>query len=371
MKKIFLLSLLFVSISFAETFQKYEIVSVKSVPLNKRIILGGTVISKVAINLSSQTSGDVIEVKGKEGSFFKKGDILIGIENVIIKAKMMSVYAEIEFFKQQLRNADVQYSKSIISPDADANRMLGGVPGLFNMVTGPVRNIVNQGDTSFEKYAKRINSYTNYEKAKKHLKQAFSKLKEVQKQLENTQIKAPFDGVIVEKNVNEGDTVFIGQKLLKFSNIRELQVAVNMPTRLIPNLQKEILYNTKIQATNFDGWTKLVQIYPIADSQSHTVKTKFDLPKGVVAIIGSYAEVHVIEKGNAKEIPVITNTAIIWRSSLPSVYIVNRKNELELRFIRLGDKISDKEFSVLSGISAGDRVIKNPNFLIKSGLKIN
>jgi multidrug efflux pump subunit AcrA (membrane-fusion protein) len=371
MKKIFLLSLLFASISFAETFQKYEIVNVKSLALNKRVILGGTVISKVEVNLSSQASGDVTEVKGKEGSFFKKGDVLVSIEDNAIKAKMISIYAEIEYSKQQLRNADVQYSKSIISPDADANRMLGGVPGLFSMVTGPVRNVVNQGDTSFEKYAKRINSYTDYERAKKHLKQTFSKLKEIQEQLKDTQIRAPFDGVIIEKNVNEGDTVFTGQRLLKFSNIKELQVTIDMPTRLIPNLEKEILYHTKIQATNFDGWTKLVQIYPIADSKSHTVKTKFDLPKGVVAIIGSYAEVHLIEKGIAKEIPIIPNTAIIWRSSLPSVYIVNRRNELELRFIRLGDKVSDKEFSVLSGINIGNRVIKNPNFLIKSGIKIN
>lgn len=371
MKRIVLLIFLFISVAFAnESFQKYEIVSVKSVPLNKRVVLGGTVISKVEISLSSQISGDVVEFKGKEGDFFKKGDILVSLEDSIIQAQLESVYAEIDYSKQQLRNADVQYSKSVISPDADANRMLGGVPGFFNMFTDPMRNVTNQGDSSFEKYAKRSDSYANYEMAKKRLKQAFSKLKQIQERLNDAKVKAPFDGVIIEKMANQGDTISRGQKLVKFSNIKELQIEVKMPTRLIPNLKKNELYHTKVQATSFDGFTKLTQVYPIADNQSHTVKAKFDLPTGIFAIVGSYAEVHIIEKGDSKQIPVINKSAVIWRSSLPSVYIVNAKNELELRFVRLGDKVSDTEYSVLSGIDVGSRVIKNPNFLIKSGIKL-
>ena len=374
MKQIILLIFLSISVAFAnntnESFQKYEIVSVKSVPLNKRVILGGTVVSKIEISLSSQIAGDVVEFKGQEGDFFKKGAVLISLEDNVIQAQLESVYAEIDYSKQQLRNANVQYSKAVISPDADANRMLGGVPSFFNMFTGPMRDAVNQGDSSFEKYAKRSDSYAGYEMAKKRLKQAYSKLKQIQERLNDAKIKAPFDGVIIEKLVNKGDVVSQGQRLVKFSNIKELQIEIKMPTRLIPNLRKNKLYHTKVQATSFDGFTKLTQIYPIADNQSHTVKAKFDLPKGVFAIVGSYAEVHIIEKGDSEQIPVISKSAVIWRSSLPSVYIVNAKNELELRFIRLGDEVSDKEFSVLSGISVGTRVIKNPNFLIKSGLKI-
>lgn len=373
MHYIILILLLFSSLHvFSENNFKsgYKVVTVGSIPLNRRVVLGGRVVPKVEVNLLSQVSGDVIEVLGQEGDFFREGELLVRLEKESLKAELSSVYAEIDSAKEVIRNAEVQYSKSIISPDADANRMLGGVPGLFSMFTDPMRNFTNRGDSSFEKYANRTNSYSNYAQAKNRLKQAYAHLKQVKEKLEDANVQAPFDGMIVSKFINKGDIVNLGQKIISFSNVKDLQIEVQVPARYIFNLVKGNFYKVRINSSKIIN-ARLKQIYPIANNQSHTVRVKFDLPSGILAIAGTYAEVEIIEEFSNKEIAVIPESAILYRSSLPSVYIVNYQNKLELKFIRLGEKLQNGRYSVLSGINIGDRVIKNPDFLIKSKIVLN
>ena len=49
------------------------------------------------------------------------------------------------------------------------------------------------------------------------------------------------------------------------------------------------------------------------------------------------------------------------RGSLPAVYIVNHKNENELRLVRLGEAIDKWNVAVLSGLRAGERVYAQPS----------
>ena len=116
---------------------------------------------------------------------------------------------------------------------------------------------------------------------------------------------------------------------------------------------------------------KLSQIYPIADNNKHSVKVKFDLPENVPVLVGAYAEVEIFEIDSGSLMPVIPETAIIWRSSLPSVFVINpQTHKTELRFVRLGEQISDYQKSVLSGLKIGEKIVTNPNIMMISGMDI-
>jgi hypothetical protein len=65
--------------------------------------------------------------------------------------------------------------------------------------------------------------------------------------------------------------------------------------------------------------------------------------------------------------PVIPETAIIQRGSLPSVFIVNSEGVAEMRIVRTGT-ITDKGMVVISsGLSGKERIIDNPPPGIASG----
>ncbi|CAB9539546.1 Efflux transporter, RND family, MFP subunit, AcrA/E family [uncultured Gammaproteobacteria bacterium] len=350
--------------SFSST---YGIQIVKGMSLNKRALLGGKVISSAQVSLSAQVSGDVLSIKGQEGDVFRKGAILIILEQESIQAQRDAVYAEIESANESLKNAGVQYSQSIVSPNSSS--MFGGIPSMFSAFTDPMVRMSGQGNPDFDKFARRTSRYTSYQQAKHKLTQAKLKLKQVEARLKDANIVAPFDGAIVVKNVDQGDIVQPGQELIKFANIKKLQVELNVPSRLVTSLRLNKKYRIKLDMANIVVNAKLSQIYPIADNNKHSVKVKFDLPENSPVLAGAYAEVEIFETNSGSLMPIIPETAIIWRSSLPSVFVVNSQtNKTELRFVRLGEQVNDYQKSVLSGLEIGEKIVTNPNIMMISGM---
>jgi multidrug efflux pump subunit AcrA (membrane-fusion protein) len=347
----------------------YNIQSVSGMSLDKRALLGGVVVSSAQVSLSAQVAGDVLSVSGKEGDMFKRGTTLITLEQESIQAQRDSAYAEISSANEALRNAGVQYSQSIVSPNS--NGMFGGIPGMFSMFTDPMLKMSGQGNPEFDKFANRTSRYTGYQQAKNKLRQAELNLKQVEERLKDANVVAPFDGVIVVKNINQGDVVQPGQVLIKFANIKDLQVEVNVPSRLVSSLRLDKKYRIKLDIANIVVDAKLSQIYPIADNNKHSVKVKFDLPASVPVLAGAYAEVEIFETDSGVLTAVIPEAAVMWRSSLPSVFVINpQTTKTELRFIRLGEQVGKSKKSVLSGLKIGEKIVANPNILMVSGMDI-
>ncbi len=344
-----------------------EIVSGMS--LDKRALLGGVVVSSTQVNIAAQVSGDVLSVEGREGDMFMKDSKLITLEQNSIKAQRDSAYAEIASANEALRNAGVQYSRSIVSPNSSP--MFGGMSSMFSMFTDPMLQMSGQANPEFDKYANRTSRFTEYQQAGNRLNQAKFKLKEAEERLKDANISAPFDGVIIEKHVSTGDVVQPGQVLMRFANIKNLQVEVNIPSRLIRSLKLKQKYRIKLDIANTVVNAKLAQVYPIADNMKHSVKVKFDLPSGLPVLPGAYAEVELFEANSGNLTPVIPEKAIMWRTSLPSVFVINpQTNKTELRFVRLGEQIGGNRKSVLSGLKIGEGIVTNPNILMISGMKI-
>jgi len=347
----------------------YNIQTVAGMSLDKRALLGGAVVTSSQVNLSAQVSGDILTVSGREGDMFKKGTILVTLEQDSIQAQRDSAYAEIASANESLRNAGVQYSQSIVSPNGGG--MLGGVPGMFSMFTDPMLKMSGQGNPEFDKFANRTSRYTSYQQAKNKLTQAENNLKQIESRLKDASVRAPFDGVITAKSINVGDIVQPGQMLLKFANIKDLQVEVNIPSRLVRSLKLDTDYRIKLDIANIVVDAKLAQIYPIADNAKHSVKVKFDLPLNVPVLPGAYAEVEIFETDSGVLTPIVPESSIMWRSSLPSVFIISPlTKKTELRFIRLGEQVGKNKKSVLSGLKIGEKIVANPNILMVSGMNI-
>jgi multidrug efflux pump subunit AcrA (membrane-fusion protein) len=347
----------------------YNIQTVAGMSLDKRALLGGSVVTSSQVNLSAQVSGDILTVSGREGDMFKKGSILVTLEQDSIQAQRDSAYAEIASANEALRNAGVQYSQSIVSPNSGG--MLGGVPGMFSMFTDPMLKMSGQGNPEFDKFANRTSRYTSYQQAKNKLTQAENNLKQIESRLKDANVRAPFDGVITAKSINVGDIVQPGQMLMKFANIKDLQVEVNIPSRLVRSLKLDTDYRIKLDIANIVVDAKLAQIYPIADNAKHSVKVKFDLPLNVPVLPGAYAEVEIFETDSGVLTPIVPESSIMWRSSLPSVFIITPlTNKTELRFVRLGEQVGKSKKSVLSGLKIGEKIVANPNILMVSGMDI-
>ena len=328
------------------------------------VVISGSVVPFKEVTLAAQLPGRVKFIAGIEGEAFEEGTTLVALDEDELLAKRSAAYAQLAAADAQMRNANVQYSRELWSPQSKSAPGGMGIPNLFDqMFTRPAEGFMGQRDRTAERSADLFASGTQMEQARSAILRAQSEIRAIDAKLRDAKSLAPFDGVIFEKYVEEGDTVQPGQPMLKFSDVTWLQIDVDVPAQLAQGLQPmSVLQN----AATFDDHpepvaVRVAQVFPMADVQRHTVKVKFDIPQGV-SKPGMYARVQIPDTtGPIKnQLPVIPSTAIRYRGSLPVVYIQNDRGEPELRMIRQGKQLDNGMTMVLSGIAPGDRVYPNP-----------
>ena len=344
-----------------------QIVTVEASSTANAVTLGGTVVAFKQVMLTAQIPGRVDFLAGTEGDTFKKDDILVAIDDDDLLAKRRAAIAQLNNANSQIANAQVQYNREMWSPQSRSITRSGGMgmPSMMDqMFTQPFSQAMPGnygGDRYVDRQADLYSSGTQLTQARNQALAAQSQIDEIDAKLRDTRSFAPFDGVIVRKLVEKGDTVQPGMPLIEFADLTYLQVEVDVPVRLMSGLEKGMLIPVKIDVGNVRVDARVAQIFPTADAVRHTVTVKFDLPIDVPGGPGMYAEVMIPDvSSDVASVPVIPDSAVLWRGSLPAVYVATADNRKELRLIRLGDYVSGNQVAVLSGLSVGDRIYATP-----------
>jgi len=332
------------------------------------VSIGGTVIPYKQVTLAAQLPGRVSYLAGIEGDKFKKGDLLVALDDSELLAKRRALLAQMASADAQLRNAGMQYSREIYSPRSRTPPGGMAVPNLFDQVfTRPMENFMGERSEGAEISADLYASGTQIEQARSALMSLQADLQALDSKLRDARSIAPFDGVIVQKSIEVGDTMQPGQPLLTFADVEYLQVDIDVPSRLRPGLREGMMINAEVDVTHERVPVRVAQIFPMADAQRHTVKVKLDLPQGV-AEAGMYVRVMVPdtsapERGN----PVIPASAIRYNGTLPGVYVLDDKGNPALRLVRLGERLPDGMVIVLSGLRPGERILGDPPAGVAAG----
>lgn len=332
------------------------------------VSIGGTVIPYKQVTLAAQLPGRVSYLAGIEGDKFKKGDLLVALDDSELLAKRRALLAQMASADAQLRNAGMQYSREVYSPRSRTPPGGMAVPNLFDqMFTRPMESFMGERSEGAELSADLYASGTQIEQARSALMSLQADLQALDSKLRDARSIAPFDGVIVQKSIEVGDTMQPGQPLLTFADVEYLQVDIDVPSRLRPGLREGMMINAEVDVTHERVPVRVAQIFPMADAQRHTVKVKLDLPQGV-AEAGMYVRVMVPdtsapERGN----PVIPASAIRYNGTLPGVYVLDDKGNPALRLVRLGERLPDGMVIVLSGLRPGERILGDPPAGVAAG----
>lgn len=351
-----------------------QIFTVQASARHPTVSIGGTVVPYKEVTLSAQLPGRVKFIAGIEGNTFTEGETLVALEDTELLAKRSSAYAQLAAADAHLRNAGVQYSRELWSPKSKSAPGGMGMPNLFDqMFTQPAEGFFGGRDRDTERGADLYASSTRMEQSRSALMRAQADIQAIDAKLRDAKSKAPFDGTIMAKMVEVGDTVQPGMPMLTIADVSWLQVELNVPARLVSGMQEMMVLK---KAAAFDDHheavdVRVAQIYPMADAKRHTVKVKFDIPQGV-SQPGMYARIKVPDMSAAAlqgRLPSIPSEAIRYRGSLPVVYVENAQGEPELRLIREGKQQDDGMTTVLSGLAPGDRIYANPgaDFMSRSG----
>jgi RND family efflux transporter MFP subunit len=350
-------------------------VKVVTVPANQ-VLIAGTVAAHKSVILSAQMPGRVVSISGEEGDRFNKGVLLLKINDDELRAKRQVALAQFHTATIAAQNAGVQFHRQMISPSTSNNAPGGmGLPGMFDQIfTNRMGSVLGTRKYGVERGADIFNTRAQLDQAHQALEQARSQIQQIDTLLRDTMSIAPFDGVIVTKHVEVGDTVQPGQPLLKYEDLDILQIKADVPGRLVQRLKQGALVNARVDGSNDMIQVTVNKIFPTSDPVRHTTHVEFNIPAQAAANIspGNYAEVSVpvSDSGNRKDL-LIPASAVIERGGLPSVFVINASNQTELRLVRLGKMLSSGEVVILYGVKEKERILDKPPAYVTSGYKMN
>ncbi len=179
-----------------------------------------------------------------------------------------------------------------------------------------------------------------------------------------TAVVAPYAGVVSARMVELGEMVTVGKPLMTGFDPAELRIIANVPQYKMQEIGSHPA--ASVEAPSLNRWIKAssVTVQPAADPRTHSTQVRVNLPpneKGVYP--GMFVRTHFVV-GKEKKL-LIPASAVLRRSEVVAVYVLDEKNVPHLRQVRLGETTDKDEVEVLAGLTAGERVALDP---VKAGM---
>ena len=189
-------------------------------------------------------------------------------------------------------------------------------------------------------------------------------------------IRAPYTGVISELAITLGDMALPGKPLLTLYDPSGLRVRTAIPQSVLKNFSAGQTIRLELPALNSEQQRlslplQNLQILPALDADTHSAQVRVSLPKsdsktGINAAPGMFARIWLPTQNTQASQLVGPVAAIVRRAEMTGMYVINEKNQPQLRQVRLGRTDNDL-VEILSGVSAGERVALDPQAAAKAG----
>ncbi len=177
-------------------------------------------------------------------------------------------------------------------------------------------------------------------------------------------LKAPVDGVVLEKMVVQGQAVMPGMKLYRVADLREVWIEGAVFEQDLAFVRVGATVRAELAAypgRPIDG--RVTFVWPTVDEQSRSVRVRvaFPNPDGRLKP-GMYATLF-LEAVIGTAVLQVPAEAVIQTGERDLVFVVGPSGALEPREIVLGPR-AGTHFAVLRGLTGGERIVASANFLV-------
>ncbi len=337
-----------------------------------QLTASGYVVAQRRAAVASKASGRLIELNAREGSQLKKGDLIARLDASDIKAAILGAEAAVHQAEANVKQTTVQ----LIQARADLAR---------------ARSLEAQGfvspQTVENALAKNKAAFASVAAAQAAMEQAQAQLKAQKVGLDYTEIRAPFDGVVLVKNANVGDIITpmssaAGAQgaVVTMADMTTLEVEADVSEG---NLSKtkvgqpvEITLDA-LPSARFRA--HVAGIVPTVDRAKATVMTKIRFDQLDPRILPEMsAKVSFLSQDiNASDqepVMAVANNALVNRDGGAVVYRIkavdgggNVVEEVPVKSLR---KLGDLR-EVSGNIKAGDKLVATPPATLRNGSRVN
>ncbi|HET9367999.1 MAG TPA: efflux RND transporter periplasmic adaptor subunit [Candidatus Udaeobacter sp.] len=223
--------------------------------------------------------------------------------------------------------------------------------------------------------AKKVVSNQEYDQNEKAYEAAKANYEQLQRLQGFQKIVAPFAGVITARNIDNGDLVSAGTSgqpapLFRIAQTDVLRIYVDVPqtqSRLIAPGQSAAVSVREIPNRTFNA--KVVRTARAIDPASRTLRTELQIPNADGGLFpGMYADVKFTLPQDPHTL-IVPGNAVMIRSDGPKVLVVDAKNTIRSRAVKLGRDLGEK-VEIISGLNPDESLVANPTDALREGTEV-
>jgi len=289
-----------------------EVVEVERRSISSYIETNGTLEAENEVDIIARVSAPIVELKAEEGMAVREGQLLARLEDEEYRAQQAIYRVSLEETRMAYERARELQGENLISAE-------------------------------------------EFERAKAAFEGAKAQFERNEIDLSYTEIRSPFDGVIVRRYVDLAQSVSVNTPLFRISDFTPLLCPIQVPERdlsRVRNGQRGYLTVESYPGERFEA--SVLRISPVVDAASGTVKVTLDVDRRDKLRPGMFARVFV-ETESHDGVLVIPKKALSLESIGDTVY-VERDGVASRREVTLGFREGDY-VEVVSGVAETDRVV--------------
>ena len=327
----------------------------------------GYVVAQRKAAVASKATGRLEWLGVREGSVVKEGEVLARLENKDVLATQQQAQANVSLARAILEQAQAELN--------EAERSLARSRDLLekNFVSAAAHDAV---------VARHEKARAGISAQKAAIAVAEAGVRSASVAVEQTLIRAPFDGVVLTKNANVGDVITpfssaTGSQaaVVTMADMRTLEVEADVSEASLSKVRLEQPCEIQLEALPGERFRGVVtRTVPTVDRAKATVnvKVRFDqidprvLPE-MSAKVSFLAK--ALSDGDRLPRTVVTPAAVVERAGVKVAFVVKEGKAIETA-VRTGAALGDA-LEVVQGLKPGDKVVLKPSEKLRDGVSVS
>ena len=329
------------------------------------LVATGYVVARHSSDVGVKSGGRIARLKFEEGTRVRQGAVIAEIEHADIEAQL-------EAARRAVAEAEAQLAQTIAARDEDERALERQRALAKDGITTTAALTSAQAAAAVA--AARVKS------SEAAIASARARVRVAEEALENTNVRAPFDGVVIKKRAEVGETVSPfgvagqatreGGAIATIADLGELEVQTEVSENSVAKLAPAMPAEVKLQAYQDQVYQgRLRQIFPSADRAKSIVEVRVTILNADAHVKPEMTASVTFQEQNvrgqtpdksAESVPVILvpKRAVTEQNGQPLVWVI-AGGTASRRPVTLGaDRLDQVE--VRSGVATGDTVIINP-----------
>jgi RND family efflux transporter MFP subunit len=316
-----------------------DLLTVQSNNLSSGPVITGSIEPERRADLRAEVSAVVLQVLKENGDPVKRGDVLVKLDETSIRDSLLSAEEAVRASSQALDQSNRQLER--------------------------LKTLRASGMTSAQALD---DAEVRHNNAQSDLSAARARAVLARQQLARTVVRAPFDGIVSDRKVSNGDTAAIGKELLKVIDPASMRLEGKVSADKISAVKVGQPVAFRVNGAGEQQYAGIVKrIDPAANGITRQVEVLVAFASGAAQprVSGLYAEGRIDAETSAALM--LPESALVKAGDKTYVWRLNGKS---IAKIDLDVGVRDQRtgnYEIKRGLAAGDNVLRNPNSSLKDG----